>query len=640
MSEPCMKNKKHKRTTIQRTLSWVYYLPLYLAVAVVPHVYGLAAYHYTTLEQQIFRSKILNDVHLLWKSRALIALTLLAVVLFVHAIIKKKVKITFDTKTILILSMVVVTILSSILSPYQEEVYRGTQQRLEGMYIYLCYFTLLFIAMHYGKDRHFIRNTLTVLLGSVFIMSLITLLQFFGYDIYTMSFLKWVFFPKEVAARSAELISVQLGQGTVGSLFNANYSGVFMLMGILIGLAFLFDTKNKKAKLLYFILLAFSTFGLFTSNSEASMLACSISLPVLVYFKREQLLNNLAWFVGWVLVFIAELIISYQFNALDLGRQKYFYLLLLIASLIAFFLSYIKLSKQFTIRTTMVSLFMILLLSIPLVGYKVLPKATSPYTMEVLTIKHNEVRLKTADMPEELVLSYEDSNITFNGGENDTIAFDEQKGMVTITKNGKTIPIQIFQQQNTNAVIFKMVEYQIFLFFFDNEFYYAGGIHQYVDQEQTNAIKTSGLFSDNPYQFSARAYIWSRFIPVALDKPLLGHGADVFTLIFPQDDPLMKYNMYGSAQTMVDKPHNLYFDIVLNFGFVGFTIFLTTIILAIATAFTYESPESVLIITITIAILASGLFNDSILGISQIFYVLIGTMLAQKERPVSTALKQ
>ncbi len=639
-----MKNKKKntKKQSIHSnkinnsfSLSWIYYLPLYLVVAIVPHIYGLATYHYTTLERQLFGTNVFGDVHLVWKSRVLIALTILSATLFLHAVVKKKVKITFDTKTILVLSMVAIIILSSILSPYQEEVYWGTQQRLEGMYTYLCYFALLFIAVYYGTDRKFIQNTLKALLASVFVMSLITLLQFFGYDIYTMSFLKWIFFPKEIAARSTELISVQLVQGTVGSLFNANYSGTFMVIGILIGLTFLLETKDKKSKFLHLLVLLFMTFGLFTSNSEASMLAFSIAFPVLIYFKRKQLIKNLPWFAGWIIIFVTELIISYKFNNLNLGRQKYFYLLLLIASVIAFFLSHIKLSKKFSVRTSLVSVFILLLLSVPIIGYKILPKTTPRYNMEILNIKNNEMRLKTADMPEELVLSYENNNITFNAGETDTITFDEQSGIVTITKNGKSIPIQVFQQKETDAVVFKVLEYQFSLLFLQDQFYYMGGINQYFDQEHTDAIKKSSLFSDNPSQFTGRAYIWSRFIPVATEKPLLGHGPDVFIIIFPQDDTAMKYNIFGTAQTIVDKPHNLYLDIVLNFGLLGFVIFLTIIILAIATAFTYDSEDATLIIPVTIAILASGLFNDSILGISQIFYVLVGTMLAQKERKFS-----
>ena len=66
---------------------------------------------------------------------------------------------------------------------------------------------------------------------------------------------------------------------------------------------------------------------------------------------------------------------------------------------------------------------------------------------------------------------------------------------------------------------------------------------------------------------TGRGYIWSRTLPIVLEKPLLGYGGDTFALYFPQNDLLGKANTYNTFNMYVDKPHNMYLQMVVNFGF-------------------------------------------------------------------------
>jgi hypothetical protein len=62
------------------------------------------------------------------------------------------------------------------------------------------------------------------------------------------------------------------------------------------------------------------------------------------------------------------------------------------------------------------------------------------------------------------------------------------------------------------------------------------------------------------YDFgTGRGYIWSRTFPLMVSTILLGHGADTFTMYFPQNDFIGIYYDYGhhsESTPIFDKPHN------------------------------------------------------------------------------------
>jgi len=76
-------------------------------------------------------------------------------------------------------------------------------------------------------------------------------------------------------------------------------------------------------------------------------------------------------------------------------------------------------------------------------------------------------------------------------------------------------------------------------------------------------------WENNPAFGSGRGYIWSRTIPMMKDTLFLGHGADTFSIYFPQDDYIGKFNsgtFSNVVNILIDKPHNMYFGIIIGTG--------------------------------------------------------------------------
>jgi hypothetical protein len=134
---------------------------------------------------------------------------------------------------------------------------------------------------------------------------------------------------------------------------------------------------------------------------------------------------------------------------------------------------------------------------------------------------------------------------------------------------------------------------------------------------------------------SARGYIWSRTIPVALNKPLTGYGPDTFALVFPQNDYIGKYNAYNTNNMVVDKPHNLFLQIAINSGLITLSAYLFFyVILGKRLIGTWikqsRSFNTVYLSAFAISIFSyfiAGFFNDSVVHVSPVFWVFLGLAL-------------
>lgn len=145
---------------------------------------------------------------------------------------------------------------------------------------------------------------------------------------------------------------------------------------------------------------------------------------------------------------------------------------------------------------------------------------------------------------------------------------------------------------------------------------------------------------------SARGYIWGRTLPMLKSCIFLGKGPDTYALDFPQDDFLGKLYAYDDANMFIDKPHNIYMQRIHGNGFIGFlglavamVIYLIQFFKLYALKKSYTSLELMGAscgISI-IGYLVAGIFNDPIIGVEPILWILWGAgiainLLVKKER--------
>lgn len=116
---------------------------------------------------------------------------------------------------------------------------------------------------------------------------------------------------------------------------------------------------------------------------------------------------------------------------------------------------------------------------------------------------------------------------------------------------------------------------------------------------------------------------------------LWGSGADTFMMEFPQDDYAVRYSRGQSTGCVYDKPHNMYLQLIINFGIIGMIAFMTMVIMAVVQMFVvYPSngnhslkQNDTLIGAVYVGIIAfliAALSNDSSIHVMPMFYGLLG----------------
>lgn len=137
---------------------------------------------------------------------------------------------------------------------------------------------------------------------------------------------------------------------------------------------------------------------------------------------------------------------------------------------------------------------------------------------------------------------------------------------------------------------------------------------------------------------SSRGYIWSRTLPLLKNCLITGYGPDTFAYVFPQNDFLAKYYSYvdfgEDFYITVDKPHNLYLQIFFNSGLIALIAFLAIVLFYLVDCFRLYAlrkeyrPEQIMGAAVMLGIvgyLAAGLFNDSVVHVAPVFWILLGT---------------
>ena len=136
---------------------------------------------------------------------------------------------------------------------------------------------------------------------------------------------------------------------------------------------------------------------------------------------------------------------------------------------------------------------------------------------------------------------------------------------------------------------------------------------------------------------SSRGYIWSRTLPLLRNCLITGYGPDTFTYNFPQNDVLAKYYSYSqynsSFYITVDKPHNMYIQIFYSSGLIALLAFLGIVVFylvdcfrlyALRRSYRTEQAMGVSVMLGVVGYLAAGMFNDSIIGVAPVFWILLG----------------
>lgn len=526
-------------------------------------------------------------------------------VIFFKKIFEKKDKIV---NSILIASgiFLLFTLLSSIFSQYKQTAFWGMYDRAEGFITIVCYMIIFIYSIYTFKNTNDYKYILIPIYILVGINAFLGLFQYAGQDL-----IKSKLGALIATGDSNATLNLLYEKGKLyGTLFHYNYVGSFVaiVLPILFCLT-LFEEEDILRKINLGIFSLLSVWLLFGSTSRAGIIGLLVAgvFGVIIFWK----LIIEKWKTLLILI-ISLLIIAVGLNFATKGAifQR-------IPGLISDTLSVFKDTSDF--------------------DYK-------DHTF-IRDVKYADKTAEVVLQNDTLKISYENNDYVFKNSKNEIINFDktDAKGSKLYATTNETFKNISFKSgkftassTRSDALLLNVDNNPVFFFLLKKD----DSIHII----NTNSKKDVDIVFPETFGFkgkerlgSMRGYIWGRAIPMLKNNLILGSGPDTFVFRFPQNDLIGLYYAYGTPNTVVDKPHNLYLQIALNNGVIALLSFLAIMIIYIVDsiklyAFKKYYEKSQILGSVTclgvIGYLFAGIFNDSVISVAPVFWIVLGTGVA------------
>lgn len=533
-----------------------------------------------------------------------IILIIIAIIFF-KKIFEKKDKVV---NSILIASSIFLlfTLLSAIFSEYKQTAFWGIYDRAEGFITIACYMIIFIYSVYTFKttnDYKYILIPIYILVG---INAFLGLFQYTGQDL-----IKSKLGTLIATGDSNSPLNLLYEKGKLyGTLFHYNYVGSFVaiVLPILFCLT-LFEDEDILRKINLGLFSLLSIFLLFGSTSRAGIIGILVSTVFSIIIFGKLLVEK--WkFILISLISILVIVVGLNFATKGVIFQR-------IPGLISDTLSVFKDTSNFDYRDH------------------------TPIRDVQYTDKTAEVILQN----DSLKISYENNDYMFKNSKNEVINFvksDDKNAKIYTTTNEtfKNISFKVgrFTASSTraDALLLNIDKNPVFFFLLKKD----DSIHII----NTNSKKDINIVFPETFGFkgkeklgSMRGYIWARSIPLLKDNLILGSGPDTFVFRFPQNDSIGLYYAYGKPSTVVDKPHNLFLQIALNDGVIALLAFLAIMIIYIVDSIKlyalkkyYEKQQILGAVTClgVIGYLFAGIFNDSVISVAPVFWIVLGVGVA------------
>lgn len=489
-------------------------------------------------------------------------------------------------------------LLSTVFSKYSSYGFNGIFEQFESIYVLLGYCLVVYyayIVVNSQEDVSVIIKWLTI---SVLVMCLLGLTQATGHSFYESTMGKKLIVPSANWDILDQLRFAFEKNRVYLSLYNPNYVGLYTSLISPILLMLLFFAKDIKLKAVYSISILGLLLCMIGSSSRNGFVALCISLLFILILLRKLILKHWKFFTSVsMLIIVGFFVINAYMGNTFVNRLK---LMFTDTQSHAYNLTSIQTNDDHV----------------------------------AITYKGNSLSIYSEPAPDGLLTYLAiDSN-----GVQMPMTFEPTTYAYTITD-----PLYPFTITPVNlddvlgfGILIDGVNWYFSNFTSDGSYYYYnsyGKFDKIVDAE-------SLIFTNHERIGSGRGYIWSRTIPLLKNHVILGTGADTFSIAFPHNDYLgRQHNGYGA--TVITKPHNMYLQMATQtgvFSVIAFLVFygmyfISTLRLCWNNTFeTYMSQISAAILVGTIGYMISGLFNDSTITVSPVFWALMGVGLAVNHR--------
>lgn len=497
------------------------------------------------------------------------------------------------------LIMVVAALLSTFLRGNTEFSLSGSPERYEGLYTYIGYFLLFVFAATFKFDEDTKKIVFFLITLFVFFNFIIGLLQYTGYNFFSSDIFKRILVPGENASLRDSIITRTYSFKNING-FNShyNYMGTLSCMLTMFFVSFAVLCKDRKYRIISLAGLAFSLFLLIGCNARSGIVAVVFATIILFF----TFMNNIFKTPKTILVTVLGIII-------------------------VVFIGFTLINN-----TTLLPRFNSLVID-----------AKNLFNPKEINLE-DEIDLKDLQIDDSsYAIKYQD--ITFVYDQKKDAFYNEKGEKLNYKKNEHSIinfespydKIEVEISEGNNEIINKYVVYHKVTF--PNTFVRF----DVTDKGKVKLVNHLGLDKDTAFLNnkttttfdkigSGRGYIISKTLPLLKKCVIIGYGPDTFLKVFPQDDVYRKIYVYGDANHIVDKPHNLYLLTAINFGIPALIAFIVMIIFLFIdykrhfkhNPFTRDSILAVSCLAAIFAYMGSGFFNDSVITIAPIFFVFLG----------------
>lgn len=582
--------------------SFNFFLPIAFILSIIPLIVRMTVVKVDESTVKIWGATVQTDLFSQKKAFYLMIFSILLViisVIFFKKIFSKKDKIV---NYILISCGVffLFTLFSAIFSKYKEVSFYGIFDRAEGLITIACYMVLFVYSIYTFKTTNDYKYIITPFLILVFINAFLGLFQSIGQDLIKTTLGTSIVIPSEFKISGSQ-INLNNGNLIYGTLFNSNYVGSFTSIVLPILFCLTIFEDDVWNKIMCFIGTCLSIWLLLGSNARSGLIGvfCAAVFGIIVFWKL--LIKRRKAFLTCIVTLII----------LVIGAN--------LASKGALF------KKVPTLTKDVFSLF----------------TNTSDFDYREHTpikdIKHIDKDVQVILPNDTLKISYENNEFVFKNSKDEVIPYVKgDKVYTTTNKNFKNISFSLikFDKKSiaSDIINLKINDTPAFTFRLKDD----KSIHltnlsgkDYIDIEFP---ETFG-FNGKEKLGSSRGYIWSRSIPLLKDNIILGSGPDTFALRFPQNDLIGKYYALGSPNIIADKAHNLYLQIALNYGVIALIGFMAIMLIYLVDSFKlyafnkyYEKAQILGAVNSlgVIGYLFSGMFNDSVVSVAPVFWIILG----------------
>ncbi|MDW5299408.1 MAG: O-antigen ligase family protein [Sedimentibacter sp.] len=594
--------KKNTKNTMSNSKNYIknigYYLPLIFIIVIIPLITYGKIVKLPIDEANFWKGGSTHvDFFSYYKSIALIVATVAFFLSYFGLFLNNKLQLQKEKRYYIPLATyIIMSIFSTIMSQNKHVAVVGFIEMYQGIFVLICYIVLTFILINYTRNERDVRIIMNSFVVLIAIEGLLGIGEYFGIEFFQSSLGKWLITPSEL--REATIIFSSDKYTIFGTLYNSNFVGSFCTLVLPLAVV-LYLIADDKIKSIIFGLIAFLAFSIWLGcNSRAGYLGVMVSSVNGVILFRKLIKEKISKIILLIFGFI---LITVIFNKASDGRV----------------------SSQLT---------------------RLNPGAEIEKIENIQ--KQEKIRFKEVSVKENTFTVITSKETLTGIVENSKLSFIDEDGIELNTKTDEDGNITIIDKkyEGYSFSILSNSQLKINANFYDRTWSLYKSLDEYnikvisFNNKLTEPIEALRLkFFDGKETFASnRGYIWSRTIPMLKDVILIGYGPDNYPMVFPQEDYVGRFNVgtNGMTSIVVDKPHNMYLQTAINTGvvslialmFIWGTYLIDSYKLYIkGNMISYVEYIGASVFLSIIAYLVAGIFNDSIISVAPLFWVLLGT---------------